>query len=243
LQTKSALHLNYFQPSFKLKEKRREGAKVIKRYQPPATPYARALAHPKVPKAIKRWLRETNRTLDPVALLAEMRRSQEDLGNRIDARDIKVARRRPVQAASPVPAEIGDFARTLSTTPLDTAGVAGIEPRATHRKPKRRYKTRMRMPSKLDLHPATIADWLAAEPKITALTIVRRLAGIDPTTFVSGPRTTWAACVAFRLTVADRRATLSRRFQRCSTDIPRQQCLDVRSGSTNSDGGMSGLSA
>ena len=38
------LHVNFFQPSFKLKEKRREGAKVIKRYHVPATPYERALA-------------------------------------------------------------------------------------------------------------------------------------------------------------------------------------------------------
>jgi hypothetical protein len=177
------LHVNYFQPSFKLKEKRREGAKVIKRYHPPATPYERALAQPKLPKAIKRRLRETYRTLDPVALLAEMRRCQEELGQRIDARGIKVARRRPVQAALPVPTEVGDFARALGTTPLDTVDVASIEPRATHRKPKRRYKTRMRMPSKLDPHLATIEGWLAAEPQITALTIVRRLAGIAPATF------------------------------------------------------------
>jgi hypothetical protein len=36
---------------------------------------------------------------------------------------------------------------------------------------KRKYKTRMRMPSKLDPHLATIEGWLAAEPKITALAI------------------------------------------------------------------------
>lgn len=183
LYAASRLHVNYFQPSFKLKEKRREGAKVFKRYHPPVTPYERALAHSKLPKAIKRRLRETYRTLDPVALLAEMRRCQEELGQRIDARGIKVARRRPVQAALPVPAEIGDFARTLGTTPLDTADVAGIEPRATHRKPKRRYKTRMRMPSKLDPHLATLEGWLAAEPDITALAIVGRLARVDPATF------------------------------------------------------------
>jgi len=38
--------------------------------------------------------------------------------------------------------------------------VAAIEPRATHRKPKRRYKTRVRMPSKLDPHLDTIGEWL-----------------------------------------------------------------------------------
>ena len=66
---------------------------------------------------------------------------------------------------------------------FDTAEIAGIEPRATHRKPKRRYKTRMRMPSKLDPHLATIEIWLAAEPDITALSIVGRLARIEPATF------------------------------------------------------------
>ena len=183
LYAAARLHVNYFQPSFKLKEKRREGAKVIKRYPPPATPYERALAHPRLPKAIKRRLRETYRTLDPVALLAEMRRCQEELGSRIDARGVKAARRRAVQAALPVPTEVGAFARTLGATPPDTADIAGIEPRATHRKPKRRYKTRMRMPSKLDPHLVTIEGWLAAEPQITASTIVRGLAAIDPATF------------------------------------------------------------
>jgi hypothetical protein len=69
------LYVNFFQPSFKLKEKRREGAKVIKRYHYPATPYERALAHPRLHKAIKRRMRETLRTLDPVALLALHKRS------------------------------------------------------------------------------------------------------------------------------------------------------------------------
>ncbi|MCP1768857.1 hypothetical protein M2202_009824 [Bradyrhizobium japonicum] len=43
LYAAARLLVNFFQPSFKLKEKRREGAKIIKRYHPPATPYERAL--------------------------------------------------------------------------------------------------------------------------------------------------------------------------------------------------------
>jgi len=39
---------------------------VIKRYLPPATPYERALVHPSLNEAFYR-------TLDPVALLAQMR--------------------------------------------------------------------------------------------------------------------------------------------------------------------------
>ena len=86
LYAAARLYVNFFQPSFKLKEKRREGAKVIKRYHNPSTPYERALAHPMVPEAVKKRLREQYRTLDPVALLAEIRAAQEELGNRIDRR-------------------------------------------------------------------------------------------------------------------------------------------------------------
>jgi hypothetical protein len=50
------------------------------------------------------------------------------------------------------------------------------EPRATHRRPKRRYKKRIRMPSKLDPHVALIEVWLAGEPQLTAIAIVGRLA-------------------------------------------------------------------
>ncbi len=38
LYTAARLYVNFFQPSFKLAEKRREGAKVIKRYHAPSTP-------------------------------------------------------------------------------------------------------------------------------------------------------------------------------------------------------------
>ena len=170
LYAAARLHVNFFQPSFKLKEKRREGAKVIKRYHAPATPYERALAHPQLSKAIKQRLRETYRGLDPMALLAEIRAAQEELGERIDKRGLAVA-------AASFPADPLVFARSRGTTGKTA------EVRATHRRPKRRYKKRIRMPSKLDPHLATIQTWLATEPPITALAIVRRLAEIDPTTF------------------------------------------------------------
>ena len=103
LYAAARLHVNFFQPSFKLKEKRREGAKVIKRYHAPATPYERALAHPKLSKAIKRRLRETYRSLDPVALLAEIRAAQDELGERIGKRGLAAApARRPAPIRLPL---------------------------------------------------------------------------------------------------------------------------------------------
>ena len=174
LYAAARLYVNFFQPSFKLKEKRREGAKVIKRYHDPATLYQRALAHPKLDKAIKRRLREMHRTLDPVALLAEMRAAQEELGTRVDRRGSKSAAPLPAPPSAP---DAATFAKALGKT----AEVG--EPRATHRRLKRRYKTRVRMPSKLDPHVATIEGWLAAEPQLTALAIVGRLSERHPRQF------------------------------------------------------------
>jgi hypothetical protein len=177
------LYVNFFQPSFKLKEKRREGAKVIKRYHAPSTPYERALAHPKVPAAVKQRMRDQYRTLNPVALLAEIRAAQEELGNRIDRRagDARCQQRAgkgiaPQRVQSSTPDAVA-FAKTLGTT------IEVRDPRATHRRPKRPYKTRIRMPSKLDPHVATIEDWLAAEPQLTALAIVGRLSERHPEQF------------------------------------------------------------
>ena len=64
---------------------------MIKRYHVPATPYARARVHPKLSKAVKQRLRVLYRTLDPVALLAQMREAQTELGTRVDQRAGKVA--------------------------------------------------------------------------------------------------------------------------------------------------------
>jgi Integrase core domain len=168
LYAAARLYVNFFQPSFKLKEKRREGAKVIKRYHTPLTPYQRALAHPKVAAAVKKRLRDQYRLLDPIALLAEIRATQEELGNRVDRR---AGQARGLQRActSTAPASPATFAKTLGKT------VKVGDPRATHRRPHRPYKTRIRMPSKLDPHIATIQDWLAAQPQLTALAIVGRL--------------------------------------------------------------------
>jgi hypothetical protein len=168
LYAAARLYVNFFQPSFKLKEKRREGAKVIKRYHPPSTPYERALAHPKVTAAVKKRLRDQYRSLNPIALLAEIRATQEELGNRVDRR-ARQARGQQPACTSTAPATAAAFAKTLGKS------VKAGEPRATHRRSHRPYKTRVRMPSKLDPHIAAIEGWLAEQPRLTALAIVGRL--------------------------------------------------------------------
>ena len=65
------LYVNFFQPSFKLAEKPRDGAKVKKRYHPPATPYQRLLADARTSEEVRRRVTATYATLDPVQLLQE----------------------------------------------------------------------------------------------------------------------------------------------------------------------------
>ena len=174
LYAASRLHTNFFQPSFKLKYKRREGAKVIKRYHVPATPYERALAHPKLSKAVKRRLREIYRTLDPVALLAAMRDAQAELGTRVGARAGKLA----AAASLPAPTmNAAAFAKRLGND------VHLGEQRIIHRRMHKPYKKRVRMPSILDPHRSDIERWLAAEPRLTALAILGRLAEHSPEKF------------------------------------------------------------
>src|ERR1700741_1185361 len=136
LYAAARLYVNFFQPSFKLKEKRREGGRVIKRYHAPSTPCSRALAHPRVTEAEKRRLREQYRTLDPVALLAEMRDAQAELGTRVDARAGKLA------AAASLPAPTTNAAAFAKRLGND---VHLGEQRIIHPRMHKAYKKRVRM--------------------------------------------------------------------------------------------------
>lgn len=52
------LFVNFFQPSFKLAAKKRDGAQVRKRYHPPATPCQRLLADPRTNEEARRRVHE-----------------------------------------------------------------------------------------------------------------------------------------------------------------------------------------
>ena len=73
------LYVNYFQPSFKLLKKSRNGAKVKRAYDPPATPCDRLLRHPAVDDQTKEKLRLQRKQLDPVELLHRIREGQSAL--------------------------------------------------------------------------------------------------------------------------------------------------------------------
>ena len=73
------LYVNYFQPSFQLLAKSRNGSSVTKRYSKPATPCERLLERDDVSEETKRMLRKSRLELDPVSLLHSIRESQSAL--------------------------------------------------------------------------------------------------------------------------------------------------------------------
>lgn len=79
------LYVNFFQPSFKLMDKTRDGARVTKRYHPPLTPFQRVLAHPAVAQVAKDALVAQFEQLDPVVLLHDIRLGQGRLTALADA--------------------------------------------------------------------------------------------------------------------------------------------------------------
>ncbi|WP_237361936.1 hypothetical protein [Rhizobium gallicum] len=124
------LHGNLFEPSFKLQEKTRIGARVIKRYHPAVPPVARILAHPDVAEFDEDRLRALLETADPVLLFAGVRAAQEELGNRVDRRGLNA------KIAEPLVIDLQSLAVNLKT-----AWKNG-ERRPTHRRPYRLTKPR-----------------------------------------------------------------------------------------------------
>lgn len=187
------LYGNLFQPSFKLREKIRIGARVIKRYHPPAPPVARVLAHPGVAETDKERLKAMLETADPVMLYAGIRAAQEDLGRRVDGRGLNA------QPEEPVAIDLKRFAASLSM-----AWQAG-ETRLTHRRSYRRIKPYPKRPSMLEPYEAGIRAWLEAEPTLSAVTVLQRLMSAAPSRFTKKSlRTVQLAVKAWRVETAER---------------------------------------
>jgi hypothetical protein len=103
----SRLFVNFFQPSFKLAEKHREGAKVSKRYHPPQTPCDRLLQAESIPETAKIKLREVASALDPLKILEEIRAVQAHL--------VTLADGGHVPSTIPGPPDLSGFVVSLSS--------------------------------------------------------------------------------------------------------------------------------
>lgn len=103
----SRLFVNFFQPSFKLAEKHRQGAQVTKRYHAPETPCERLLHAETMSEPIKSKLREVSGALDPLQLLEEIRAMQSHL--------VVLADGGSPDGSSPLQPDLPGFLASLST--------------------------------------------------------------------------------------------------------------------------------
>ncbi|MFJ1258410.1 transposase family protein [Cupriavidus sp. CuC1] len=172
LYASSRLYINFFQPSFKLKSKTRDGARVHKVYFAPATPCDRLLAHGSVEPSIKEKLTAQFKSLDPVRLLQEIRLAQQTLSD-IAAHGVRT------EAAPAGESDVAVFLASLSSAWIDG------EARPTHRKrPTAKHWWRSRVDPFADAWPL-VEGWLVAEPSASATELMNRLAAMVPDAYAS----------------------------------------------------------
>jgi len=155
------LFVNCYQPSFKLAEKKREGALVRKRYHPPMTPLRRLLDDPRTDTTTRHQAETFGAEVDPVRLLQDIREQQRKLMN--------IADTSPGHNTSPgSPSSLNVFLDSLKTAwkEGDPNPVA---------QPKPKVPRGRRRPDPLAAVTEQIQSWFAAEPWRTASELLQRL--------------------------------------------------------------------
>ena len=166
LYAAARLFVNFFQPSFKLAEKRREGARVHKRYHAPATPYQRLLDDPRTDDDARERLRAIHAGLDPVRLLRDIRVAQERLVALADATV-------PTRAAEDAAPELDAF-----LSGLRTAWKSGVVRPTAADKPK--VRRGRRRPDPLVDVTEQLKRWFEEEPWRTGRELLEKLQTEQP---------------------------------------------------------------
>ena len=195
----SRCYVNFFQPSFKLKSKTRQGAKVTKQYHAPATPYQRLLASDQIPESIQQQLRVAFAALDPVQLLQQIRSRQQEL----------------VAAEECHSAEPNSGVTTETFLHhLRTAWQEG-EVRPTHRKRKRAPRTWRTKPDPFRAVWPRLLEQLQANPEACAKDLFQQLQKEHPGVFPDSQLRTlqrrvkqWRSEIARRLIMSSEEALL-----------------------------------
>jgi hypothetical protein len=152
------LFVNFFQPSFKLVGKERDGARVRKNYSAPATPHQRLMSDARVSDAIRARVNEISVKLDPVILLRDIRAMQERLATLADA----------PPSGSPAAPSIDLFLASLRTAWKDGAA------RPTDRPPVKAKRERRRPDPLVEVTPL-LRQWFEAEPWRTGSELLAKL--------------------------------------------------------------------
>ncbi len=161
------MYVSFFQPSFKLIDKTRDGATTVKHYSQPATPCDRLIQHDATGAELKAMLNEYRTGLDPVLLLHTIREAQSAL----------VATTSPEVRETPAGESLERFLAKLPN--LWRQG----ETRPTHaargRSP-RHWRTRK---DPFDGVWGDVLVWLQAEPDATGKGLMARLQSEHPDRF------------------------------------------------------------
>lgn len=160
-------YVNFFQPSFQLKSKTRDGARVTKKYHSPATPCDRLLSHPSVSEEEKAALRAERDGLDPLSLLHRARECQSALAA-LSSGD---------PGRGPVRENLDVFLGKLAD--LWRSG----EARPTHRSEPASPRTYRTRPDPFVGVWAEVLGWLQAEPDATGRVLLSRLQAEYPDRF------------------------------------------------------------
>jgi len=166
------LFVNFFQPSFKLATKARDGAKVRKRYHPPATPCQRLMADRRTSEEVRRRMEELRATLNPVRLLQEIRAAQQQLVEIAD---------RPVlgEAVKPTAPTLEQFLSGLRTAwqegEVRPTSVAKAKPKRLRRRP-----------DPFAAVTTELRGWFEAEPWRTSRELLERLQTEHPGVYPEG---------------------------------------------------------
>ena len=166
------LFVNFFQPSFKLAGKTRDGALVRKRYHAPATPCQRLMADPRTSEEVRCRLEDLRAMLDPVRLLSEIRVLQQQL---VDIAD------KPAlgEAAKPTPPTLEQFLSGLRTAWQE----GEVRPTSLAKaKPKRSR----RRPDPFAAVTAELRRWFEAEPWHTSRELLEQLQAQWPGIYPDG---------------------------------------------------------
>lgn len=167
LYARTRLFVNAFQPSFKLAEKERDGARVRKRYHAPATPCDRLLADPRTSEEVRARIDTLRADLDPVRLLAEIRSGQQTLVAISEGTVIL-----PLDtSAAPIP--VADFLAGLRTA----WRMGEVRPTAH---PALKPKRGRRRPDPLIAVTDDLRSWFEADPTQTGGQLLLRLQTSDP---------------------------------------------------------------
>jgi len=164
------LYVNYFQPSFKIREKEKDGSKVRRIYEKPMTACERLLNHPAVQIETKKKLKSRCRLLDPIDLLHRIREQQTALAE-LACRENSIIHGRD---------SLDQFIKQLGT--MWKYG----EVRPTHRTPpkKKRYWRTRKDPFETVWQDVLL--WLQESPESTAKDLFIRLQNENPGSFQDG---------------------------------------------------------